>query len=634
MDDFRKRLFAVGAVTLVLLVGFTVMIDEQEEEVEVEALGALGGFVIGFVAGAFAMEMYHIMKALTSTDNEELSREGETNVLFTFLFSGSQDYANNLSQNATIWPLTNDHWIRQAELAASALWKPDTEYDSSVYTDVLEATGIYFNLGQMIDNMTAQLNAHWQEITERVKLWNSEEFSDIYGNGKMTISLVLESVGKERVVDVSGGGDFDLRTGVVLDDVSSGQNKAWLSGGDLYASEACTITNGTTSYNLKKGWNPLPDTTEFDYGVYTFAEGVTYCGNIVSLLDPEGATGKAGIVFIADGEEVVVTVSQMIDTGDKYKPSCDVTDGNQNYDTVNLRVSPEESENTQNVDISDILARSQMLLQVLDMTLTEMNSSAGAVWDIFSSAGQATPYLTTLMVPEIYNNMALTQEQKEMITALAMQQLYEYWDRYGTDAVKEGYEMTFDSLTLFCRGNVVIDDLTVDGETQTRQLEYKDVIFTPIFGYDMTLTTGRNSIEGTGFVMIWAKDQSLSTFNVSDTNTAELLWIGDGATLEISNIKYSGEYVNSVKLDASNIEDIDPDLVTLPEIINPNPDNELDELIRLIFVVIGVLMMVYAISSSNWKWLILGLALIVIGFLVAEPLADAFEKWFGWRISL
>ena len=334
-------------------------------------------------------------------------------------------------------------------------------------------------------------------------------------------------------------------------------------------------------------------------------------------------------------EYAVITVSQMQAGESQYKPDCDVTDGNRDYDSIFIRISPEEADNGQSVDITAALARFQMMLNTMKSTIPQMNTSAATVWEIFTAAGESNPFLTTLMVPISYNNMRLTQEQKQLITSLALEQLYQFWKDNGTDVMQEGYQMTFDSLSLYCRGDVIIRDYTISGESQMRQIEYEDVIFTPLFYEDASLTVdGTNTVDEYGFIVIWGQGQSLDSFDKSNPESAEIIFVGDGAQLDIASMKYDGKYVSSVNLEAANIEDLPPEDVDIPGPIEIDPENDLDQIIRMAFVILGVLVMVTGVMSRSYIWLVVGLVIIVVGFLVAEPLEDLCEELWDWRVTL
>ena len=113
--DTHRKIVAAGVVTMLLMTGFVVIVNESGEDEEVDAITPEGwAFIGGFLTG---IVVYHfILDPLFTDDNEDTAREGETNTVSTFLNTGVADYTQYLSQYAMMWPLTNEHWIRQAEL--------------------------------------------------------------------------------------------------------------------------------------------------------------------------------------------------------------------------------------------------------------------------------------------------------------------------------------------------------------------------------------------------------------------------------------------------------------------------------------------------------------------------------------
>ena len=642
MNQTRKKLMAVASVMIVLVAGTVVMVNDEDVVEESEALGPLiGAFIIMGLWATTARISFYLGTTVAPDSNEIQSRANEASILASSLSAGVQYYVNALSQYSNLWPLTEEHWIRQAELSCVALWEVDKEYSTS---EILESSEIYANIGTLLYNAADQVNAHWEDIGNRTTEWN--QYVETYGDGKMNLALAFDN---SKTMSASAGESFDIRVGGVVRDADSTRNLVYITGGEMYASDDAVLTPvGTTGSNVYLGANRWTDLgSDFDAGIYQLESGVTYCGNITEVYDVRGADVSAGFVAMVNGETQIVSAynyQQQYDpdsstVNNKYKPTCDVTlDGNTAYDAVSLEINVEEDENSQTVDITDVLARYQMLLNTTYSSLIDVNSSAIAVWEMYDLAGEASAYLTTLVVPDTYENVRLTSEQKMMITTLAMQQLYEYWDTHGEEIKQDSYTMTMDSMSLFCRGDIVITDYTftdVDGNQKATTVEYKDVIFTPIFSQDYDLEVGDNTVDQTGFVMIWSDEgKPLNTFDVSNPDTANLVFIDDGARLSISSMYYSGEPVSNLHLDASGVEFIDPDVPDVPDPPEPIVENDLSEIVRLIFILLGAGILLYGASRGNWMVIVIGAVLIVVGFLCAGAIADTLDKYLGWFIDL
>ncbi len=626
LNTSRKRIFAIGAVFMLLFAGLAVTATDDENESQALIIDNSTAFAIGVSVGlgiaAVTITVLDLVLDRTEEEFEEANRSAEAGIVASALISTVAQYENSLSQVANIWPLTNDHWVRQAEMTAASMWSFGEELD---FDELLVQSDIFNNIGQNLDNLSSQFNDTWDTIGERVKEWNTTEFAEVYGTGMMSISVDYGS----NHLTADSGEDFDIGVGIVLRDVVKGQDQAWLSGGALYASEECTITDGEHVVNLGKGWNTLPEPDEFYGGIWTFPAGVTFCGNIVPIVGSGGAEGVAGLVADINGETKVFTAANYEETSELYKPTCDAYDGDSYYDEVSVSITPKESENAQSLDITDVLARYQMILQTLEATLPVCVDAASTVWEIYNMSGEANLYLTTLMVPEEYENVRLTDDQRTMITIFAMDQLTQYWEDNGDEVRKTSYTMTKESMSLYCRGNVVVTDYSVDGTSKA--VVYEDVIFTPLFSEDYNLKTGMNEITDAGSVMIWGKGQSLSTFDVTDPEMAVLIPVAKGVKLEVAAIMYSGEYVDSLQLNAVNVDNVESDTPIIPDPPKPQPNNDLDELIRLIMVVAGLLILLWGLRTMDVRFIIIGIAVMVAGIIFAEKIENLLQSAFGWE---
>lgn len=646
MNDTRKRIFAAGAVMIMLMAGFTVIIAEDDsEDSEVDGLfwmaapvtyyaattiakWLIGTAVVSFVAG------YAVGALTTDTDvTAPLNRAHEADILAASLGAGVESYQFALANYANIWGATNDHWIRQAELAAAANWKQNTSYNTDL---IMESSDIYSNISALLVNSAAQVNLHYQEIGKRTHQWNTTEYAEIYNEGKMELSV---EIGGERF-SASAGEDWNLMMGTILDNVTTDANRAYLAGGVLFTSEATTIYKDGQPLPLDKGYNDLGDVENFDDGIYTFTSGVTYCGNIAPILGSNDAEVHAGMALDINDQVEFLTAVNLVDTDEAMKPDCDVRDSSGRVrDDVSIVITPLESENEEVINVTDALAALEQLVNYVKNTLTVSNSAAATVWDMYTDAGEASAYLTTLVVPENYNNVNLTDEQRRMITTFAMEQLYLYWDENGEEIKQDSYQMTHESLSLFCKGDITVTSYS-DSDV-SRNITYENVIFTPIFDMDYTISEGGNRIDRHGFVMIWGsgEDTSLADFDVSNADEAELIFLDSGAIINIASngIYYTdsegnSRYYTSLDLDASDIEFIDPNPVPLPDPPTPTPEpSELNELIRLILVILGLGLVLFGFQRGNWIVVAIGIGVVIVGFLASDYIADFFEQWFGWE---
>ena len=646
MNDTRKQIFAVGAIVIMMMAGFTAVVaSDESDDSEVDGLfwmaapiayysaTTVAKWLIGtaVVAGLAGVAVGSLITDPATTD--PLNRAHEAEILATSLGSGVEIYQFSLANYANIWGATNEHWIRQAELAAAANWNLDTSYNTDL---ILESSDVYSNISALLVNSAAQINLHYQDIGERTHEWNNTEYAQLYNDGKMELSV---DIGGERF-SASAGEDWNVMIGTIMDNVTDSANRAYLAGGGLFVSEATTIYKDGKPLPLEKGYNNLGDVEEFDDGIYTFTSGITYCGNIAPILGSNDAEVHAGLAIDVNDKIEFLTAVNLKDSGENMKPVCDVRDSEGRIkDGISIAITPQESENEEVIDVTDTLASFEQLVNVVKNTLGVANAAAATVWSMYDDAGSASAYLTTLVVPETYNNVNLTPEQQRMITTLAMEQLYQYWDQNGHAIKQDSYVMTHESLSLYCKGDITVTSYS-DSDV-SRSVTYENVIFTPIFDMDYTITEGTNRMSKYGFVMIWGsgEDTNLADFNVSNAEEAELIFLDSGAIMNIASngIYYTDQngdsrYYTSFDLDATDIEFIDPDHPYIPDPPTPTPQpSELNELIRLILVILGLGLVLFGFQRGNWIIAIIGILVAVCGFVLSDHIANALEDWFGWK---
>lgn len=593
------------------------------------------------VVGDIAWNVYE----LTTPDdpekeNEELRRE-EARLLARSLADGTSVYANALNNYQNIWGLTQEHWTRQAELTASSYWKSGSTY--SPY-DMLTDSGTYYNSALMLVNATNQINEQFSTVADHIGEWNSSDYAECYGDGKMKLRF---SIGSSSI-EVDSGESFTARMGQVVGSgndrtVRSGHTAVYYVGGPVYASSDATMTgdNGQ-QYTLRAGWNDnLPSVDGWTGAdVYRLSPGVTYFGNFMYVLESDAAPVQGGLL-VSDGTDAMIVTSDIARLYDGAK-AYDAVKGTDGYDLLKISVVPQNAEDIQSSDVTSMLVYYAMLVDQIDDVIRDANQNARVVWGIYDQAGSASPYLTSLLVPVTYENVSLTDVQKNLIVTLAMDQLSSWWkgttqkDKDGnwivnSNSVKtDGYEMT--SLSLYCRGNLITKGYGEDGTTTDVLKE--NVAFTPVFYNNTTLRTGPQELEYQCFALVYGECSSLSNLNEMSYGNCDLVYLGVGSTLDIAEIYYDGEPVPSVFLETSQVDYIDAEKMRDWTPTPPSPKNDLDELIRLIFILMGGALIVSGLGRGSMLSAVLGVALIVAGVFLAGPLAELLSGWpLYWRFE-
>lgn len=604
----NRRYLAVATVAILMVscIGSAVII--QDEDNEVEAVFGIDDAVFITLFILSAVETGWIIGDLivnhTGDDDgqdDDIVRENEANTVAESIINNITNYHTAMSGYNQIWKLTNEHFIRQAELASSEFWEKDVEFDSTL---ILEASGVYINSAYMLDNAASQINAMFDLVSDSLGMWNDTE---VYAD-RMTVELNWGS-GSMSTKD-----SLKMSVGSAVPDVQDGHDKVFLTDeSTIWASSSTTITSDDgIELQLDRGYTDLTDIEGFEDGVYALGSGVSYCGDILGIIDIEAAPLYAGMVMGCGDTAKLAT----------YDDGGIIVDESRGS-SVSLTIHPDGAE-SKTTDLTPILEDYSALMETINWTMTNAVSAAGSIWSIFDRAGQASVYLSTLMVPNNYEDMQLTQAQKVLITILAMEQLASFWDE-SSESLKEGEYVMSDSLALFVRGDIV---------DSTGEVLYDDVIFTPFYRQATTLTVGSNSVQREATIAIWGDGENLSSWDgITDTSRAKLESIGSGYTLVIAEMENKGQMVNSVDLSINDIEIIDPgQLIHTPN--KDGADNDLDKIIMLVLVLFGILAILSGWRSDSYVVMVVGAIMIIAGLLLSGTIEDLLEDWFGWRIEL
>ena len=629
----HKRLMAFAAVVIMLAVPFTaIQLQDEEEDSEGSIIGATA-VVVGFslfFAGVFT-GMYIAGHAEGGDDANEVRKE-EAKLLARSLADGTKQYANALNNYQNIWSLTAEHWIRQSELSSSSNWKAGEAY--SPY-DALSFSGTYSNSAIMLVNATNQINEQFSTVAEHIGEWNASEYSKYYGDGKMKLEF---SIG-DSSISATSSDEFSATMGQIVGrnndrTVQEGKNAVYYVGGPVYASEAATMTGANGNViELEAGWNndlPNPDAWK-GYDVYRLTPGVTYFGNFMYVKETDAAPVQGGIMISSGNETMIVTSdgSRLYDGESAYVASAtgetETTAGK--YDLFKLSVVPQNAEDRQSSDITAMIVYYAKLITQIDSVISKANTAARTVWDIYDDAGSASMYLTTLNVPDTYENVEMTADQKRLLVTLYMDQLSKWWEDNDGEIKKENYRLTQDSMSLYCRGTLTLKG-GVDLEGKYRECDvYENVAFTPIFYKTTTLKTGTHETESQCFALVYGQCSSLSGFDAASYENCSLIYLGTGSKIGISEMRYGGESRTEVQLVASQVDYIKAEDMENFTPAEPRGSNDMAELIRLIALALGGILIVYGFGRGQPILGAAGLAVVLIGMIAAGPVADALDRY-------
>lgn len=547
------------------------------------ATAILLGAIIG-VVGTVSAQKLASMLTQQQGQQEVQTRTSETNAVAQSIAVGMGYYDNALANYKQIWAFTDEHWIRQAELAASFKWEADATF--SPYT-VLSDAGVYLNSAYMIQNASAQVNMHFSSMSERLALWNN---TPTY-QGKMAIGWTYG--GTENMSKTAFGGSL----GTTITVTSGDYDKAYLSGGTLYASVSGTLKSASgTILNVVAGNNNLSSLPGWKADVYEFSPGA-YHGTILKVNDPEAVAVHAGLLMVS-GDNVKLAT---------YKSGKAIIGGSQ-YNDLSIRITPDGG-TTQTRSVMAALSGMEAVIGTVNTTMDHASDASLAVWNIFTRAGQACTYVTTLTVPSIYHNMTLSVAQRECITVLAMEQLHAYYKDNGGRIKQGDYKLSDGSMQLFCRGDLY---------DHTGKKLYSNVVYTPFFYQsDVTLANGNNTLSQPAIVALW-DDQASALSSWSSTSHMDrmtLVSLKTGSKIDVYEQQYNGAMVQSVALKITNVDLIDGNRIDpTPIPVPPSPPKKDDLLVKVIILIIAALVIIMGIMRYDPIIIIVGLVLVLVGW--------------------
>ena len=586
----KNKVFACALAVMMIAVciGEYTLTDENETEQSDAIFGVddvTAIFILAMIMEAVTVAgAYVLAQHGSSGSNDDQTRTNEASTVAEETDIAVAFYVNALQNYSQIWGLTSEHWIRQAELIASAYWGVDVTYDAN---DILEGSGVYHNSSYMMQNATVQMNEYLDSVVDRMTAWQADS---VY-SGNMTLNWVYGSNSFGSSDDWNG-----IVTSAVTVEDGSEYDTTYIGGGGIYifgGSATITSSDGTT-LSLAEGYTDLDTLNTFDAGIYTLQDDRQYAGSeIISVIGGYSAAATSAIVMEANGEYRLAT----------YEDDMVVVDGIE-YSSLSLRVDAEGGTSSTS-DVTPMLAEYQDLISSIYDVMGEAASSASAVWSIFDEMGSACSYLTTLSVPDNYENVDMSAAQKTVMTTLTLTELAQYYESNSGALKTSGYSVSTESMSLFCRGDIYY----YSGSEKILLCE--DAIFTPYFyTSDLTITLGEQELDQYSICAVWADGENLSGWD-QITDTCSLCAAYSGYYVDISEIYYDGASVSSVDLDVEEIDYIVATEITTDPLDHSKSSGTDWTLIFLIAAAIAC-----ALIAVKSPWFLLGdVACIVLYFI-------------------
>lgn len=591
---------AAAAVMVMACIGGAALTGDDEVDAippVVIALAYIGTFLAGFGAGYVLAEYLHqdigslsqaIYRQLEVTRiNEEIG----------LVISASN--VNAMKNYAQLWGFTSEHFARAAELAASAAWRSDATFSPE---RILYDAAVYGNAANGLGSSAAQVSEFFDfchlcvtdKWPQNVDLKNDGvRMSWTYGSrifggtsdfdGDLVL-VALPTVGADRVFLPEGATVWS----------PGGASTIRADSGDVLA-----VADSGTQVAVA--------------GVYTLTDGSVIAADRMCPTATNGSARlKTGVIIRADSDLRLAYFEDLNTTS--LSDDRIIVDGTA-YPDLSIRTSAAHGF-SKSTDITEALRQFQAVADVVADVVGAAASSAAAVWDIFNRMGHASHYITTLSVPDIYENVAMSATQKELLTILSMEQIAQYWQLHPGD-VKKNLTVTAGSNLLFCRGDIY--------DTFGHKL-YENVVFTPYFyQHDQTLRAGTQTVDQYGLVAVWARDvPALTGWSGNSSSDAAVVHGHGGYRYDIAEMLYDGAPTTSVDLVVRALDYIDPEEMT-PTPLPPRPHDK--SWIQIALVIIGALLIAGGLIRRDPVLIAVGAVIAAAGILLGDRLGVLRRWW-------
>jgi len=269
---------------------------------------------------------------------------------------------------------------------------------------------------------------------------------------------------------------------------------------------------------------------------------------------------------------------------------------------------------SRNVDMIEILRGYAGLQQSLTYIIDSCVKDANVTWQIFDACEDSSSAVHPSQIMSVLTDSSMSQDEILVNYYTAMKELSLYYqdnkDKMGEIKIKQD-EAACDFYVL---GNIYIN-----GELIT-----SGAIFTPtVFVKDETFIVGEmHSVSQQMYCTIWAPNQTtLTGFNgyVGSLSGIQVATLDSGASIEITDMKYKGTFVNEHTLSV-------PKIVYNPnEYADPtdNPDaiktTDATNLILVIIILIGIIAFLIGLNFGQpIIGGIAGVAIIIVGWIFAD----------------
>lgn len=460
------------------------------------------------------------------------------------------DVSAGMAIDTQVWGYTQMYWDRVAEVAAAALWSPDTDVEPLINSILNDAA--------VMESM-AVIYRSWESVIDTPLYGMSDipVLNDAAGYGEMEWGVYGDDSHHSADVTVLVDSGTYVRP-------RGDENKVFLSsaGSDtnpamnrLYVIETMTFIHESGSrITLTPGVYSLGNLAD---GVYTLAGG-----EAVGPFVPVGS-GSADTVG-ALALDIDGTFGYIIPSGDGYvlrlgSETSQVSDAG-----MYARYPGTDGEVTDDRSLVSVLDAWDGLLEEYEAILAATADNIRAAWMLYDTLGESGSQLPVSVWSPDLENLRLTAEQKYAVALLSMLQASELMEGGASSVEESDLRISEESLELTVVGDII---------GPTGDVLAEDVVYTPFcYTEDQRIAVGGSAWTQSGFAIVWGDAETWD--GEADTEGMSLIPLDPGSVLRPDSITYMGNRVDAMYLEVKEMSMV---LSEYEDVYEPTPMPEPDD---------------------------------------------------------
>lgn len=609
-----NKILSISLVAM-LLATTCVVVDMTENDEEIDDSDAFGIGTLALCVGVSLLVGY--LWGSNSGDNtaseiEKAMTEEQANALFDTLNAYNEMATQCLGVDGETWAFTDSYWSRLVELQVATDWVANSTID---YDKIINTTAVRDNISAAYYNWQSILDESFYSLKDIETEWANADYQNLsfgWGYDTTTPTVILDGSASMYTDFLTKAVATTNNNSVYIDTELPDDDNSVLSK-VVYATQTGTLydSDGNVAMNLSVGANSI---SSLESGIYTLSNG-TYYGSFMSVA-VESATITGAIVCVSgvdmsNGTNYADSEYLFVNTNGTDLTVTDINGTATTYTSFGYTVSYNGT--TLLTDLSDLVIAWNERIGVFNDTIGAVKQVIQTEWTLFDTVGSASSSVSvSALLPDLtsYN---MTDEQRYALTVALLSQMSEWYYENENALDLSNVEVSAESLDLVCYGNI-----TANGTT------YTNVVFTPYcYNSDLTLLTdGTTKWNQTGIALIWGTVDSETDWDGTiSMNDMDVVTLGNGDKLNITNIVYDGKSVDFVTLNVKEISKVtasfsgNSDPTKIPGVA------DLTGLLQIALCGIAVAVGLFGFTIRDPRLILIAIVLGLAGYFFADGIA-------------